>query len=146
MIVLAGHAWRGFYSAAQEARAHAAGCTDALTYLGEPAVVSVGTLFQAAFLPGILLALLYALYAFGYALLNPTKAPAVAMGVDQRRTRHTRRSLTWFLVVPDRLIGGAILLGNLGHVGSQNVLMSQLLDIGEGASLRTNVSEMRRLR
>ena len=39
----------------------------------------MGTLFQAALLPGIMLALLYALYAFGYALLNPDKAPAVEM-------------------------------------------------------------------
>ncbi len=65
------------YSVAQENRAIAAGCSDALTYLGEPAVVSVGTLFQAALLPGILLALLYGLYAFGYALVNPSRAPAV---------------------------------------------------------------------
>ncbi|HAW46384.1 MAG TPA: C4-dicarboxylate ABC transporter permease, partial [Roseovarius sp.] len=67
------------YSVAQENRAQLAGCSDALTYLGEPAVVSVGTLFQAALLPGILLALLYALYAFGYALVNPSKAPAVQL-------------------------------------------------------------------
>ncbi len=83
VIVLLGTLAGDLYSAAQEARAQLAGCTDALTYLGEPAVVSVGTLFQAALLPGILLALLYALYAFGYALLNPSKAPAGRDG--QRR-------------------------------------------------------------
>ena len=80
VIVLLGTLAGDLYSAAQEARAQAAGCTDALTYLGEPAVVSVGTLFQAALLPGIILAFLYAAYAFGYALFNPSKAPAVAMG------------------------------------------------------------------
>jgi len=80
VIVLLGTLAGDLYSAAQEARAQAAGCTDALTYLGEPAVVSVGTLFQAALLPGIMLAFLYAAYAFGYALFNPSKAPAVAMG------------------------------------------------------------------
>ena len=80
VIVLLGTLAGDLYSSAQEARAQAAGCTDALTYLGEPAVVSVGTLFQAALLPGIMLAFLYAAYAFGYALFNPSKAPAVAMG------------------------------------------------------------------
>ena len=80
VIVLLGTLAGDLYSAAQEGRAIEAGCTDALTYLGEPAVVSVCTLFQAALLPGIMLAGLYALYAFGYAMMNPDKAPAVAMG------------------------------------------------------------------
>ena len=80
VIVLLGKLAGDLYSAAREAWAQAAGCTDALTYLSEPAVVSVGTLFQAALLPGIILAFLYAAYAFGYALFNPSKAPAVAMG------------------------------------------------------------------
>jgi TRAP-type mannitol/chloroaromatic compound transport system permease large subunit len=47
-------------------------------------VVSVGTLFQAALLPGIMLAFLYAAYAFGFALLNPEKAPAVGNGRFQQ--------------------------------------------------------------
>jgi TRAP-type mannitol/chloroaromatic compound transport system permease large subunit len=38
----------------------------------------VGTLFQAALLPGIFLAGLYAAYAFGFALVNPSKAPPVS--------------------------------------------------------------------
>ena len=73
VIVLLGTLAGDLYSAAQEARAQAAGCTDALTFLGVPAVVSVGTLFQAALLPGIMLAFLYAAYAFGYALLIQAK-------------------------------------------------------------------------
>ena len=77
VIVLLGTLAGDLYSAAQETRAQVAGCSDALTFLGEAAVVSVGTLFQAAILPGILLALLYGFYAFGYALLNPSKAPPV---------------------------------------------------------------------
>ena len=60
VIVLLGTLAGDLYSAAQEDRAQLLGCSDALTYLGEPAVVSVGTLFQAALLPGILLAFLYA--------------------------------------------------------------------------------------
>ncbi len=49
-------------------------------------MVSVGTLFQAALLPGILLAVLYGAYAFGFALLNPSKAPAVAATPDDSGT------------------------------------------------------------
>ena len=80
VIVLLGTLAGDLYSAAQEERAVLAGCTDALTYLGSPAVVSVGTLFQAALLPGVMLAGLYAAYAFGFAMLNPSKAPAVELG------------------------------------------------------------------
>ncbi|CAN0599583.1 unnamed protein product, partial [Ectocarpus sp. 12 AP-2014] len=63
VIVLLGTLAGDLYSAAQEDRAQLAGCTDALTFLGEPAVISVGTLFQAALIPGIMLAGLYAAYA-----------------------------------------------------------------------------------
>ncbi|GGH19920.1 Tripartite ATP-independent transporter, DctM component [Cribrihabitans marinus] len=141
VIVLLGTLAGDLYSTAQEARAVSAGCTDALTYLGEPAVVSVGTLFQAALLPGIMLALLYALYAFGFALLNPSKAPAVALegGGGEARTRG--ETLTWFVAAPIGLIGGALLLGSVGLIGSQNVTVSSFSDASESASLRTNVSE-----
>ncbi|WP_298847700.1 TRAP transporter large permease subunit [uncultured Ruegeria sp.] len=141
VIVLLGTLAGDLYSTAQETRAVEAGCTDALTYLGEPAVVSVGTLFQAALLPGILLALLYALYAFGYALLNPDKAPAVAMSGGSGEPITRSEGLTWLLGAPVALIVGAVLLGNVGVIGSQNVSVSAFSDIGQGASLRTNVSE-----
>jgi TRAP-type mannitol/chloroaromatic compound transport system permease large subunit len=139
VIVLLGTLAGDLYSAAQEARATAAGCTDALTFLGEPAVVSVGTLFQAALLPGILLALLYALYAFGYALMNPDKAPAVPMGATNAEPVTKGEAFTWFLGAPALLIVGTILLGNLGIVGSQSTTVSSFSDIGEAASLRTNI-------
>ncbi|MGB7317770.1 MAG: TRAP transporter large permease subunit, partial [Planktotalea sp.] len=139
VIVLLGTLAGDLYSSAQEARAIAAGCTDALTYLGEPAVVSVGTLFQAALLPGVLLALLYALYAFGYALFNPSKAPAVAMGAGNSEVITKGEGFTWFLGVPIALIAGMMLLGNLNVIGSQNLVVDSYSDIGEGASLRTNV-------
>ena len=116
-----GHLAGDLYSAAQEERAQLAGCSDALTYLGEPAVVSVGTLFQAALLPGIMLAVLYALYAFGFALLNPSKAPAVELGTTNSEVITRGESLTWFLGVPAALIGGLILLSSAGVIGSQNV-------------------------
>ncbi|UWQ40026.1 TRAP transporter large permease subunit [Leisingera aquaemixtae] len=139
VIVLLGTLAGDLYSTAQETRAMEAGCSDALTYLGEPAVVSVGTLFQAALLPGILLAILYATYAFGYALLNPHKAPAVAIegGTGEVITRN--EGLTWFLAVPAALIGGAILLSSFNVIGSQNITVSTFSDAGETASLRTTV-------
>ena len=139
VIVLLGTLAGDLYSSAQEARASSLGCTDALTYLGEPAVVSVGTLFQAALLPGILLALLYALYAFGYAVFNPSKAPAVAMGSTNAEPVTRNEAFTWFVGAPVLMIVGTILLGNLGIVGSQNTRISSFSDIGESATLRTNV-------
>ena len=141
VIVLLGTLAGDLYSAAQEQRAQLAGCTDALSYLGKPAVLSVGTLFQAALLPGILLALLYALYAFVYALLNPEKAPAVPMGASTSEPITRREGFTWFLGAPMLMVVGTILLGNLGVVGSQNMTVSSFSDIEKGASLRTNVSE-----
>ncbi len=140
VIVLLGTLAGDLYSTAQETRAVEAGCTDALTYLGEPAVVSVGTLFQAALLPGIMLALLYALYAFGYALLNPEKAPAVELSGGTGETITRSEGLIWLLGAPVGLIVGALLLGSAGIIGSQNVSVSAFSDISEGASLRTNVS------
>ncbi|WP_415920362.1 TRAP transporter large permease [Tateyamaria sp. SN6-1] len=141
VIVLLGTLAGDLYSAAQESRAQVAGCTDALTYLGEPAVLSVGTLFQAALLPGIMLALLYALYAFGYALLNPEKAPAVEMGTTNAEPITRGEAFTWFLGAPVLIIVGTILLGNLNVVGSQSTTVSSFSDVGASASLRTNVSE-----
>ncbi len=141
VIVLLGTLAGDLYSAAQEARATAAGCSDALTFLGQPAVVSVGTLFQAALLPGILLAVLYALYAFCYALLNPEKAPAVELGTTSSEAITRREAFTWFVGAPVLLIVGTILLGNIGAVGSQSTVVSSFSDSGDTASLRTNVGE-----
>jgi len=139
VIVLLGTLAGDLYSRAQETRAQNLGCTDALTYLGEPAVVSVGTLFQAALLPGILLAGLYAGYAFVYALFNPSKAPAVELGGGEGEIITRNDSLTWFVAAPVALIGGAIMLGQVGIVGSQDVTVSSRTALTEGASLRTNV-------
>lgn len=140
VIVLLGTLTGDLYSAAQEARAQSVGCTDALTYLGKPAVVSVGSLFQAALLPGIMLALLYALYAFGYALFNPTKAPAVSSGTGGSNVLSSN-PVTWFAAVPAGIIGLAILLNATGISGSQSLTVDSYSDVGVEASLRTNVSE-----
>ncbi len=140
VIVLLGTLAGDIYSTAQEDRARSLGCSDALTYLGEPAVVSVGTLFQAALLPGIFLAFLYAAYAFGYAMVYPHKAPAVAMAGSKGEVTTKHEKLTWFLAAPVILIGGLIVLGQAGVVGSQDVTVDSYTDASAGASLRTNVS------
>ncbi|SDY01470.1 TRAP transporter large permease [Citreimonas salinaria] len=140
VIVLLGTLAGELYSTAQDARAVAAGCTDALTFLGEPAVVSVGTLFQAALLPGILLAVLYGVYAFGFALLNPSKAPAVALGRAPGEPVTRGEAFTWYLGVPIALIAGTMLLAQVGLVGSQSIATSSYTEGAEAASLRTNVS------
>ncbi|MBK5935088.1 tripartite ATP-independent transporter DctM subunit [Rhodovulum imhoffii] len=141
VIVLLGTLAGDLYSAAQEQRAQLAGCSDALTYLGEAAVVSVGTLFQAAVLPGMMLAGLYAAYAFGFALFNPSKAPPVVVEGSAGNPVTRGEALTWFLGAPSALIGGAVLAGYLGLVGSQDITVSSFTDSTEAASLRTNVSE-----
>ncbi|SPJ24004.1 TRAP transporter large permease [Palleronia abyssalis] len=140
VIVLLGTLAGDLYSTAQEARAQSVGCSDALTYLGEAAVVSVGTLFQAALLPGIFLALLYGLYAFGYAVLNPSKAPPVT-GEGANGEYITRgEGLTWFLGVPAAMVLAVVLAGSAGLMGSQSVVVDSFSQQGDAASLRTNVS------
>ena len=141
VIVLLGTLAADIYSTAQETRAVAAGCSDALTFLGEAAVVSVGTLFQAAILPGLMLALLYALLAFGYALVNPTKAPPVPAIGQRGEVVSLRHRLLWFLGVPAGLIAVVVASSLLGLVGSREIVLDRYSEIGESAELRTNVSE-----
>ncbi len=141
VIVLLGTLAGDLYSTAQEERAQLVGCSDALTYLGEPAVVSVGTLFQAALLPGILLAALYAGYAFGFALLNPAKAPPVQFDADATSVITGRDALTWFCAVPVGIILAGVLAGQVGLIGSQSITVGSYSEAGETASLRTNVSD-----
>ena len=137
VIVLLGTLAGDLYSAAQEQRAQLAGCSDALTYLGQAAVVSVGTLFQAAILPGIMLALLYALYAFGYALVRPHQAPPVpSLGTVGEKVRPL-----WLLWVPAGLIALFLAALEIGAIGSQDTVIDSYTDVGEAAVLRTNVSE-----
>ena len=141
VIVLLGTLAGDIYATAQETRAQAFGCSDALTYLGEAAVVSVGTLFQAAILPGILLAAFYALYAFGYAILNPRKAPPVALEGSRSEITTRGERYTWFLVVPAAILLGTALFGALNLAGSQNLTVGSFSEFQEGAELRTRVSD-----
>lgn len=141
VIVLLGTLAGDIYSAAQEGRAIAAGCTDALTYLGQAAVLSVGTLFKAALLPGIMLAFLYGLYAFVYALFNPSKAPPIQVeGSAGLRTSRSHK-LIWLLGVPVGIILFAISASSFNMVGSQSTYVSTVAEQGAQAELRTNVGE-----
>jgi TRAP-type mannitol/chloroaromatic compound transport system permease large subunit len=141
VIVLLGTMAGDLYSAGQETRAAVAGCSDALTYLGKPAVISVGTLFQAAILPGILLAVLYAAYAFGFALLNPSAAPPVNLGATTSEPITRGEATTWFLWAPVAIIGGMVMLSSVNLVGSQDITISSFTDASKSAELRTNVSD-----
>jgi TRAP-type mannitol/chloroaromatic compound transport system permease large subunit len=141
VIVLLGTLAGDIYSTAQEARAQLVGCRDALTLLGSPAVVSVGTLFQAALLPGVMLAALYAIYAFGFALINPDKAPPVVIAEGASGEVITsREAFTWFLGAPVVILAGLIFASNLGLLGSQSLVVSAVTQDGQAAELRTNVS------
>ncbi len=141
VIVLLGSLAADIYATAQETRAAAAGCTDALTYLGKAAVLSVGTLFQAAILPGLMLALLYALLAFGFALVNPTKAPPVP-SLDRKGQEivSIKHRLIWFLAIPSTLIAIVISAALLGFVENRAIVLAKFTNLGETAELRTNVS------
>jgi TRAP-type mannitol/chloroaromatic compound transport system permease large subunit len=73
-------------------------------------VLSVGTLFQAALLPGLFLAFLYA-YAFGFALFRPSSAPPVVVSGGGGEPVTRERGADLVLVAPVGLIGAVI----LGH-------------------------------
>ncbi len=141
VIVLLGTLVGDLYSTGQETRAQLAGCPDALTFLGQAAVLSVGTLFQAALIPGIMLAVLYGAYAFLYALFRPDRAPPIYDETERAAVSAygMQRNLFWYLGVPAMgvlLVAGAIGLGIAG---------SQVPAVGTGTEsgtiLRTHVSE-----
>lgn len=141
VIVLLGTLVGDLYATGQETRAQFAGCGDALTYLGEPAVLSVGTLFQAALLPGLFLASLYGLYAFGYALFRPESAPPVQISGDSGEVVTRNEALTWYLAAPFGLIAAVVIGVSVGLIGNQSITVSDYAQRADGPSLRTNVSE-----
>lgn len=124
VIVLLGAIVGDMYAIGQENRAIEQGTT-VLEMLGEPAVLSTGTLFKAAFIPGIFLSLLYAAYAFGYAMLNPSKAPPIRFDDDggynllSRYGNSAGRLLTAIIAPVAGLIALWLILRATGIVGDQ---------------------------
>jgi TRAP-type mannitol/chloroaromatic compound transport system permease large subunit len=141
VIVLLGTLVGDLYATGQETRAVVAGCTDALTFLGEPAVLSVGTLFQAALLPGLFLALLYGVYAFGFALLRPESAPPVEIEGSTGEVVTRNEALTWYLAAPVGFVLAIVIGFSSGIIGNQNITVSDYAERADGPALRTNVSE-----
>jgi TRAP-type mannitol/chloroaromatic compound transport system permease large subunit len=88
-----------------------------------------------------MLAFFYALYAFGYALLNPSKAPPVHFESASSEPITRREGILWFIAMPVFVIGMAIMSGQFGVSGSQAIQVNQFTDTGDRASLRTNVGE-----
>jgi len=77
-----------------------------------PKTISVGDLFVAALLPGMLLVGLYMLYILGVALLSPNSAPALPL--EERRGSLSARRIISSLLPPLVLVGavlGSILMG-----------------------------------
>jgi TRAP-type mannitol/chloroaromatic compound transport system permease large subunit len=84
VLVLLGSMVGDIYSAAQKKRSQELGIP-LPELLGDNIAISTGTLFKAAFIPGIVLALLYAAYALGFALLRPKSAPPINQNDDGNR-------------------------------------------------------------
>ncbi|MHA1548434.1 MAG: TRAP transporter large permease subunit, partial [Alphaproteobacteria bacterium] len=142
VIILLGSLAGDLYAVGQGQRAALAGCVDALTYLGKPAVVSVGTLFQAAFLPGIMLAVLYALYAFGYALFRPEHAPPILDETAAAKPAGSMQErLFWIVGVPALFIIAIAGANAVGIAGSQSAEVTSSAAASAFSELRTNVSE-----
>ena len=124
VLVLLGSIVGDMYSIGQEHRAAEQGIT-VLELLGEPAVLSTGTLFKAAFIPGLMLSFLYAAYAFGYAMLKPHKAPPIPSermddyDLDAAYQNNRRLKFGAILLPSLVLILLWIVLGWAGVVGSK---------------------------
>ena len=82
-----------------------------LVVLADQLGVSVGDLFIGAFVPGVMLASLYGLYAFGTALVRPKTAPALPAEDRQIPTRELIRRILLVMLPPLLLI--LVVLGSI---------------------------------
>jgi tripartite ATP-independent transporter DctM subunit len=71
--------------------------------------ISIGNLFVAGIIPGIILALLMALYSMGHAMLDPTVAPHVTNAHEDPLTRKEKISGLGVLVLILVVLGGLFL-------------------------------------
>ena len=82
-----------------------------LVVLGDQLGVSVGALFLGALLPGVLLAVLYALYAAAVAFFQPAAAPALPLSVRSGTGAELARQVALVLMPPLTLI--LLVLGSI---------------------------------
>lgn len=82
-------------------------------------VVSVGTLFKAAMIPGLLLVLLYIAFILFVALRNPEKAPVIADETPIDRTQPRSKPFSLTVGLPVVILITWILLGVSDLSGSQ---------------------------
>ena len=83
-------------------------------------VVSVGTLFKAAMIPGLLLVCLYIAYILFVALRDPAKAPAVKDDSQINKTDSEAKSVSFIIGLPILLVIVWVLLSVSGLSGTQH--------------------------
>ncbi len=101
-----------------------------LIVLGDQMGVSVGALFQAAVVPGLVLTGAYALYVIGVAVVNPEAAPAMEEAREVRGLDLVRRvsvslipPLALILVVLGSIFAGVATPTEAGALGSVGAMM-----------------------
>jgi tripartite ATP-independent transporter DctM subunit len=102
-----------------------------LILLGEILNVSVGTLFAAALIPGLMLAALYIVYILVYAFLRPDKAPPIPAS---ERAALSRREL-WVRLVKGVAPALGLVLAVLGSIMAGVAAPTEAAAIGALGSL-----------
>lgn len=125
-----------------------------LIVLGDQMGVSVGRLFQAALVPGLVLTAAYAVYAVGVAYVRPGTAPPMVAVGEMPDTLQLLRRVLFSLVPPMVLI--VVVLGSIfagvatpTEAGALGAVGAMLLAAGGGnlsrAALRAAMEETSRL-
>ncbi|MEZ5715369.1 MAG: TRAP transporter large permease subunit [Paracoccaceae bacterium] len=107
------------------------------------ASTSAGEMFLGAFVPGIVLVLIYMVYILGYALLNPKAAPAV----HDKNSKFDRKfwgqvaitlipPLTLIFLVLGSIITGVATVNQAGAIGAAGALVMAGYRLPEGHGLK----------
>ncbi|MFN3687215.1 TRAP transporter large permease subunit [Salinarimonas sp.] len=100
-----------------------------------PDTVSVGDLFAGAFLPGLILAVLYGVWVMVRAALDPSAAPAIATSPERRRTLGRRvvvaliPPLALIVAVLGSIVGGIATPTESASVGSLGAILLCLIKL-----------------
>jgi tripartite ATP-independent transporter DctM subunit len=89
-----------------------------LILLSDIMQLSVGTLFAAAVMPGLLIAALYVLYLLVYGMLRPNAMPPVPLAERQALARRDLWMRALRVVLPPALLIGAVLGSIIGGVAA----------------------------